>query len=78
MNENGAEGEIRTRELLRDEDLNLAPLTWLGNLRLVKQDCKKASFNRFVSVSRQRFPKCYYSVDNATSFCTCRSQTSLS
>jgi hypothetical protein len=40
----GAEGEIRTRELLRDSpfvmrfhevrDLSPAPLTWLGNLRI--------------------------------------------
>ena len=28
-----ARGEIRTHELLRDQALNLAPLTWLGNPR---------------------------------------------
>ncbi len=31
--EGGAEGEIRTREFLRNRDLNPTPLTWLGNLR---------------------------------------------
>ena len=31
----GARGAIRTHEFLRNQALNLAPLTWLGNSRML-------------------------------------------
>jgi hypothetical protein len=59
----GAEGEIRTRELLRDRDLSPAPLTWLGNLRLEKGSLRKClltvsnSFEKCPSVIQHLFLK---------------------
>jgi hypothetical protein len=43
----GAEGEIRTREHLRDRDLNPTPLTWLGNLRTAEVFGTSWCFNGF-------------------------------
>jgi hypothetical protein len=40
---------LESRELLRDEDLNLAPLTWLGNLRKIVLHREMMQFNAFGS-----------------------------
>ena len=91
----GAEGEIRTRGLLQDSPfdanrievriLSPAPLTWLGYLRILKQNDYWTHFNRFgISLSndekritRQQFPRCYCIEDSATSCGIFRRQTSL-